>query len=260
MHVLLTLFLWLFMTLPSMAQEDTYQAGIRALQESNVDAALTAFASEHAAGKNFPALYYNWGLAAYQSGKKALAAALWRRALYLDPEMPVAQQALDFVNDQLPKGTSVKDLQGWSAFRARILDRASLNKFMILTWILTVAAGFLLIRYWGTRTRALREETPLPQPPTIGLILTGLCALFVFVSAAKGITQLEVRATVVAQSVPLRTGPSVNDNPIFDLVEGMDVIVRQVQVPWVLITLNTGASGWVPTEALFQHTGQKNLW
>jgi hypothetical protein len=131
---------------------------------------------------------------------------------------------------------------------------------MILTWILTIATGFLLIRYWGARTRALREETPLPQTPTIGLVFAGLCVMFIFVSIAKGITQQEVRATVIAQSVPLRTGPSVNDNPIFELVEGMDVIVRQAQSQWALITLNSGASGWVPTEALFQHTGQKNLW
>jgi hypothetical protein len=260
MHVLFTLFICLFASLPTLADEDTYQAGIRALQESNIEAALTAFTSEHAAGKSFPALYYNWGLAAYHDGKKALAAALWRRALYLEPELSVAQEALEFIDDQLPKSTNLKDLQGWAAFRARVLDRVSLNKFMILTWILTLVAGFLLIRYWGARTRALREETPLPQPPTIGLTIAGLCVLLIFMSATKGLSLLEVRATVIAQSIPLRTGPSENDNPIFDLIEGMDVTVRQVQPPWVLITLNTGASGWVPTQSLFQHTGKKNLW
>jgi uncharacterized protein YgiM (DUF1202 family) len=60
--------------------------------------------------------------------------------------------------------------------------------------------------------------------------------------------------------VALRTGPSESDNIIFDLTEGFDVIIEQVQNSWVLVTISSGASGWVPVESLFQHSGKKALW
>ncbi|MCB0350480.1 MAG: hypothetical protein KDD38_04815, partial [Bdellovibrionales bacterium] len=102
--------------------------------------------------------------------------------------------------------------------------------------------------------------TPLPKTPAVALILSVAFILTLGLSAAKGITLFETRATVIANAVPLRTGPNVEDNSIFDLIEGFDVVVRQVQNSWALITVSGGVSGWVPTDTLFQHTGKKRLW
>jgi hypothetical protein len=58
----------------------------------------------------------------------------------------------------------------------------------------------------------------------------------------------------------MRTGPSSEDNTIFDLLEGADVVVKQVQPNWVLVSAPSGVAGWVPAQDLFQHSGKKNLW
>src|SRR5690349_14665176 len=105
--------------------EAGFQAAIRLLQEEKNAEAADLFVKEYTAGKDFPALFYNWGHAAYRLGKKGMAAGLWRRALYLDPDLSVAQQALDYVERELPKDGAAGNLSSWASFRLNVLERVS---------------------------------------------------------------------------------------------------------------------------------------
>jgi hypothetical protein len=260
---MLLCFLFSILTHASYAESpsvDGFQSGIRLMQEQKFDEASLQFTNEYKAGKSFAALFYNWGLAEYKLQKRGFALGLWRRALYLDPELDSAHQAIEFISTELPRDAVNDNLEGWAAFRANVLNRASLNKFLILTWLFFVTSAFLLIRYWGARRRALKNETALPKTPTLGITFTALFAVLLFVSIAKGVTLFETRATVISSNTSLRTGPSPDDNSIFDLLEGIEVTVRQVRNSWVQVSLVSGVSGWVPAQALFQHTGRKPLW
>ncbi|MCB0350444.1 MAG: hypothetical protein KDD38_04620, partial [Bdellovibrionales bacterium] len=141
---------------------DGFQAGIRLMQEQKFEEAAKQFETEYINGKNFAALYFNWGLSEYRLGKKGLAAALWRRALFFDPELAPASQALTFIAQELPSQFASSDLSAWATFQIKVLDRISLNKLLFLCWIFFSAAGVLLIRYWGGYTRAIKNTTPLP--------------------------------------------------------------------------------------------------
>jgi len=247
--------------------ETGYQDALRLLQEQKSEEASRIFEQAYRAGKDFPALFYNWGLAAYYMNKKGLALGLWRRALYLNPEFTTASQALQFVAAELPKDSSANSLSAWAAFRNHFLAAVSLNKLLATTWLFLVIAGFLLIRYAGQRIHALRNESPLPKKPVIGGFFSILAFFFIFASAAKIFVLFETRATVIASRVVLRTGPTETDNPLFELIEGFNVVIRQIQAPsdqesqgWALVTLDSGASGWIPTPSLFQHSGQEKLW
>lgn len=244
----------------SPATEDAYQTGVRLLQEDKSAEAEMHFEAEYKSGKNFSGLFYNWGLAAYKQNKKGLAVGLWRRALYLNPELGPAIRALDFAATQMPRNVLEDDLSGWPSFRAKLLDRVSLNKFLILTWIFLTTSSLLLLRFWGQHRRALKMNLPRPKVPVIGFSFAFLFFVCFVLTVAKGISLSEIHATIVPPSVSIRTGPNEEDNIVFDLIEGVDVIVRQVQSSWVQINTSSGASGWVPAQSLFQHTGKAPLW
>lgn len=239
---------------------DGFSSGLRLLQEQKFEEASKQFESEYQNGKSFSALYFNWGLSSYRLGKKGLAVALWRRALFFDPELQPAHQALEFIAAELPRQVTEANLSGWPAFRINILDRVSLNKLLFLCWLFFLSAGILLIRHWGSYSRAIKNTTPMPKFPIIGVSIACALLISLFISIAKGVTLFEDRATVISNTVALRTGPSLDDNSIFDLTEGFDVIIKQVQNSWALITVTAGVSGWVPTESLFQHNGKTRLW
>jgi hypothetical protein len=241
-------------------QSDGFQAANRLFQEQKFAEAYSQYEAEYKNGQNFAALLYNWGLAAYKLDKKGFAIAAWRRALFLDPELSRAHEALAFAASELPRNPFSSESSFGSSIRRHILERADADKFLGVTWILFITSGFILIRYFGERKTALREEKPLPQLPHIGSLLAVLFTASVVLTTAKIITLYETRATVTADRTALRTGPSGDDNVIVDLVVGMDVVVKQVQETWAQVVISADVSGWVPTEAIFQHTGKKNLW
>src|SRR5687767_10531742 len=87
---IMTLLFFLFISLFVAAEttlEDGLQAGIRLYQEENYEQASEKFKLAYGAKAETPALLFNWGLAAYKQQQKGLALALWRRALFLDPEL-----------------------------------------------------------------------------------------------------------------------------------------------------------------------------
>jgi hypothetical protein len=241
------------------ASEDGFQSGIKLYQELKYSEAFDKFKKEFSDGKDFASLHYNWGLAAYKLKQKGYAVGLWRRALFLDPEFRPAQQALEIVEHELPRDTSGETSSWWS-FRTHILDRASTGKFLFLTWVLLGLSGFLLVRYVAARKTALVKELPMPKPPTVGVGLLVVMLLFAFFSIAKIFSVFEIHATVVTSTATMHTGPNGDDNAIFDVLEGFDVIVQSVHNGWVQINLRSGQSGWVKADSLIQHTGKNRLW
>jgi tetratricopeptide (TPR) repeat protein len=239
--------------------EDPFQNGIKLYQEQKFQEAAEQFQKEFAAGKDFAALHYNWGLAAYKLKKKGLAAGLWRRALFIDPDFRPALQALDFISKEIPKDMN-EDLSNWHLLRSRILDRASLSQFLFVTWILFGLGGYLGIRYLAARREALKNQTSLPKAPTVAAFMVIAFLALALLSTAKAISLLDVHATVTENNTALHTGPSSDDNTLFDILEGFDVIVENVHAGWAQISLTSGQIGWVPVQNLFQHTGQARLW
>lgn len=260
--MLLSFFISLFIV-PSFAEDinsTAFDAGIRLMQEQKYNDAMAVFKSAYSESEPSAALLYNWGLAAYKSQKVGYAVGLWRKALSINPDLTVARQALNFHEETSPPAAFAQDPTLWQQLKLRILSRASLNKLIIVTWIFLVTSGFLFIRYLGQRKRALRNERPLPNIPTVAAVFATLFLFMFLLSTAKAITLFEVHATVTANNVPLRTGPSTEDNILFELSEGLSVEIKRVNMDWVLVSVASGSSGWLPKEYLLQHSGGKALW
>ncbi len=241
------------------SNEDGFQSGIKLYQDQKYSEAAEKFKKEYADGKDFAALHYNWGLASLKLKKRGLAVGLWRRALFLDPDFRPALQALEYISHEMPKDNG-EALSTWGALHTKILDRASLNKFFVSTWLFCALGGFLFIRYLSARGVSLKKELPMPKAPTVAVALLIAFLVLGGLSVLKIVSLNEIHATVTEASVSLHTGPSAEDNIIFDVLEGFDVIVDTISTGWVQISLSSGQSGWVRADDLFQHTGRAKLW
>ncbi len=243
---------------PKSSAPPSYGAAIRDYQENHFNQAFGEFQNYFNAGHDFSALDYNWGLVAYKLKKLGLAVGLLRRALFLNPDLLQARKALSFVSAELPQSWN-ENPSTWSEIRQNILDKFTFNQVAALGWLLFCLSGFLGIRYLSKRRKSIRADQTPPPFPVVTTISTVLFLIIFALGIAKAVAINEIRATVISQT-SLRTGPSKQDNPIFDLLEGFDVSVKVVQNGWVQVSLESGQVGWIPASALFQYTGHHLLW
>jgi SH3-like domain-containing protein len=90
--------------------------------------------------------------------------------------------------------------------------------------------------------------------PTILLAILLLAATAM--QAAKLFDQAVPRATIVAKKIEARSAPDTAAAPLFDLFEGLEVIVRQSKNGWAQVAYPGGPIGWVPQNALFATVGK----
>lgn len=200
-----------------------------------------------------PELLLNWGLAEYQSGRRGLGVALWRRALALNPSFTPARSALDFATRAMQL-RDFDETQMIDRLRQNVLAHVSLGQMLAVTLALLALGGWLLLGYLGRRRKALRNELPLPPFSWAGTLLSVAFVLTFFLTAFKAFDSSIPRATAITMT-SVRTGPDTTSSSLFELREGSDVILRQAKKGWTQIRYPGGMSGWVPNEALFQTSG-----
>jgi tetratricopeptide (TPR) repeat protein len=236
---------------PTFAQ--LFELGGKAYQTKDYAAAKTAFEqalqleprSEHA--------LTNLALTEFQLGQKGRALGALRRALQLNPEFSTSRAALAFIEKQLPVKEIPHEIQWFEKFRESFLNYFSLNIFLAMTALFLLSAGWLGLRYFSERKSAIEEERPLPKASfTWSLSVLGLI-LFSTVTAMKAFDEVKSRGTIVLEKVPVKSSPDQNSPDLFDLYEGLEVIIEQNREAWIQVTYPGALSGWIPSESLFSH-------
>lgn len=234
---------------------EAYQKGLRLYQEANYEEALGLFkAFVREEPNNIPALY-NMGLSAYQAAKRGLAVGAWRRALFFDPGFKPARQALELARSEMPR-EAFQGPRGYRGFlETHILSVTTLIQHISLNVLLLLGCGIILIRYFAKRANALATDQSLPPFPFFGSFLSLLFFLSLILVLQKAHWDKAPRATVISKNLNLYSGPSSQQNILFDLSEGFQVVIRQTQGEWAQVTYPGGLTGWTYKEQLFQTTG-----
>ncbi len=239
--------------------QELYLAGVKAYQSSKFAEASESFRAAFAKAPQNRAVLFNWGLAEYKQSHFGMAAATWRRALALDPDYSVAEQALAVVKQNLPSQHSAEEPSFFETFRSVVLVKVSGPQLAVVTAILLFFSGWLLLKFLGQRRRALENEQRLPHFPTVGVALFALFLVSAVTSLSKIYDFVQPRATVVTTSASVFSGPSDSSPSLFELSEGFEVIMNRDQGNWRQITSPGGLSGWVKQEVLFQTSGSESL-
>lgn len=240
----------------SQTPTELYQQGLKDFQEQKFVDAFDSFQKSNAAQADNPYTLYNWGLAAFKIEKKGLALGLWRRALSVDPEFGPARKALEFAEENMPDDSFAKGQSWLNILKRGILREISVQKLLLVNVLLFLFGGWLSLRYLGQRRRAIEDELPMPNLSPIAVFFVALFFVSLVTAILKLQTLTETRATVTAADVQLMTAPSKDSNPVFTLIEGVEVDVNETENDWTLVSYPDGMTGWVPSASLFINAGK----
>lgn len=231
--------------------ESHFRTGIEAYQKGDADEARAAFAQALQVSSENPNALYNLALIEQDLGRTGMAIALWRKALALNPGYQPARQALNWATDRLERKEIPHDTEIWETFRTSALVQFSLESFLLVTVLLLFLSGWLLLGYFGKRRQARLDEKPTPKPSFSVLLFSTLFVLFAGLSLSKTFDQQSLRATVIPKKIEVRSTPDPEGTVLFDLHEGLEVIVRDSMGEWRQVTYPGGPTGWVPKTAVF---------
>ena len=233
-----------------------FRLGSEQYQAKKYSEALSSFNSALSFDKNNLAAINNAALTHFQLGHKGWAAALFRKSLEINPSFEASQQGLEYVLSQLQVKELPHDVHIWEVFRKNILSVTSLRVFLIFTAFTMLSSLWFLLAYISKRKKALLEEQLLPAMslPTIFLTFVFLASLTI--SILKFADGLETRGTVVADKSFVRSLPQEDAAQLFEIFQGLEVIILRTSNDWYQIQYPGGSSGWIPKEHVFITTGK----
>lgn len=200
-------------------------------------------------------LIYNLGLTEYKLGKIGLALGLWRKALLINPQLNEARQAINYAASQMQTKPLEQNTDStWVWLEKLIQNHLSFNVLWPLFLISLLVAGYLFIKFLGSKRRAfVNDETPpvLGTKPIVFAILAGTFVVLSFISF-KDLNS--TKATAITKSTEIKTGPSTDNATLFEIPEGTEVLIRDKDNGWYKIEDPTGRIGWVEGTNIFVTT------
>lgn len=249
-----TLILSLFALSPSASfSQDDFASGVAAFKSEKLEDAKKIFLKLEAENPGHPTLLLNLGLIAQKQKQPGAALGLWRKGLAFHPTDEALANAVDWLKPKLSKTEIAHDIDAWEEWRRILLLRVSPVTTIVVSALLLFFSGFFFLRWWGRRSRALEEDLALPPPPVGGIVLGGLFCFVFAISIAIFIDRLDVRGTIVVEKAEVRSAPDAAATVLFDVFEGMEVIVQDVrkttgtagEETWRRITYPGGNTGWI---------------
>jgi tetratricopeptide (TPR) repeat protein len=232
-----------------------FDAGLTALQKNDLKTARTEFQAALQQNPTQAQLYYDLGLVEFNDQHLGLAIGLWRKALALNPGDRTTETALAFATKKLAHPSIAHEAESYEALRESLIAPTPLWRFLLLANSLLLFCGWLLLAYVGKRRRAMIDETPAPPVPYLGAVFGLLCLIFFSLSVAKWLDLQTPRATVTPATVAVRTSPEEKSAALYDLFEGLEVVVQQASNDWLQVTYPGGLTGWVPKSAVILTSG-----
>lgn len=236
---------------------EAYQRGLKSFQEKNYSEARAQFHAAWESEPDNPFVLYNWGLSEFQLGNKGMALAAWRKALFLSPSLSLAETAIEFLMTTTSLGHNSRSQGYWELIRQKVLSKISANQAFFMSLIFLLGFGWIAIKYFGQRKFAIDEELPLPSTPWMGI------ALFLFFLLAQTTAALKIydyfspRATVISQTVTVKSAPSAESSNLFEIYEGSEVLLKRKTPEWSQVKYPGGLTGWVQNQNIFHTSGRE---
>ncbi len=237
--------------LPDVSAAEAFSNGVTAFQKNDFPTARNWLRASLSKEPNQLVAWYDLGICEQRLGNKGLATAYFRKALFLKPRLTEAATALAYTRKSLEKSDIPHEVEPWETLRSSVLIVTSVYQFAFLTLILFFIASWLLLLYVGHRRRSQLDEKPSPPFPFAGALTAVLFAVFFILSICKLIDDQDLRATVITKKIEAKALPDESSTALFDLYEGLEVIVQQTRQGWAQVTFPGGATGWVPRASIF---------
>lgn len=242
--------------LPPTTLAQAFQNGLAAFQKNDFKLARVWFRETLAKDPTQVVAWYDLGLTEARLGNNGLAIAFWRKALVLSPTYSQAKYALNYTRGKLERADIPHDVETWETLHTDVLVYGSAIQFALFTAVVFFIASWLVLMYVGARRRAILDEKSLPAFPLAAALTTLAFLVLLTLTICKVIDDGDLRATVIVKKVEARALPDTTSTSLFDLFEGLEVVVRQARKDWIQVTYPGGATGWIPRASLFTNADQ----
>jgi len=238
------LLLALLFALPAFAAgtpAQNYNSGNALYAAGNFGDAIKAYQEVLGQGVRNADLYYNLGNACLKAGQLGPAVLAYERALRLKPRDPDIAHNLRYARVQIKGKLPAVERGFWLKLWDQARDSFSLSELLqILSVGWFLFGGGLAVRIWF-RPSWLRLAGAITLGSGLGLlILTGP------LTAAKLNQEVLTRPAVILEArAEARSGPGENNAELFQLFEGMDVIVKQCDSGSCEVQVPGGLTGWI---------------
>ena len=227
------------------APEQLAAEGNQAYTEGDLERALNRYQAARDAGVDDPVLHYNLGNVHARRGELGLALANYERARRLAP------RDQDIAANTIRVRRQLRDLElagdDMPLFIGQIVDtvrRLTLDQWGMLTLVLTWCLASAVALAWS------RERFgDLLRRVTLLLVAAVLGAAAVTGWRWHG-EQVVDLAMVAVPEATVHSGPAVSFPTIFQVHDGLPVILRGEREGWVRITLGGDWQGWLPAESV----------
>ncbi len=199
--------------------------------------------------------YFDLGLVYFETKQLGPAIAHWRKALSLDSHNQGARDSLRSVQKKVEHPELSRQSDSFEILREQVLDQMKIEHIFLLTAFLFTASAWLLINYIGERKKSREQELPSPRLPWVGGFLFLLFVVSVSLSAAKFYDIAQTRATVLPPKIEVLSAPDAASTALFDLFEGLEVIVQDSQGDFYQVTFPGGMTGWTLKKNLMITSG-----
>ncbi len=226
-----------------------FSEAVAAFKSGKTEDAKRLFLALEAQHPGDPTLLLNLGLIATKERRPGAALGLWRKGLAQHPTHDELSNAVDWLKPKLPKTEIARKIDAWEEWRRALFVSVSPLLIVTMSAVFFFFGGWMLLRWWGSRKRALDEELAMPPAPVGGATITILSLFLLATSIGIFIDRLDIRGTIVDQTVEVRSAPDAAATPLFSAFEGMEVIVRDTrkvgEETWRRVTYPGGLTGWI---------------
>ncbi len=235
----------------------SFSTGLQRYQEGQFEEAKGLFEQSLQAAPQSTSTLYNLGLTEYRLGKQGMAIALWRKALSIGGPDSTIQEALNYSLSKLAKRDLPKKPDLFESLRSGFLSEFNIYASLSLLAATLGLFGLSFLTILGQRKRAQDSDAAIPswgwKPP----VFAGLMVIAVAITALKWADMNEPRGTIIDKILEVRATPDTNAPGLFEIYEGIEVIILERRSEWLRIRYPGGRSGWLPESALMQTAGRK---
>lgn len=234
-----------------------FQEAIEAYKKQDFENAKLLLTKFLEANKSSEA-YFDLGLVHFETKQLGPAIANWRKALELDPSNQMARTSLASVEKKIEHAELNRQTDSFEIFHRQILEDLKVEHIFLLNALLFASSGWLFISYFGERKRSREQELAPPRLPWVASTLVTLFFLSTLLSAVKFYDMNQLRATVLAAKADVLSAPDEASTPLFNLFEGLEVIVQDSQGEFYQVTYPGGMTGWVSKKNLMITSGSES--
>jgi hypothetical protein len=222
-----------------------YNRGNELYKDGKFGEAREAYKQALATGVANAALYFNLGNAELRSGRLGPAIADYLRAQRLRPRDPdisfnleYARQRIAALPEDLPRGPFTKAFNYVTgALSANEWTMVALGAYwmMCAAWIALIVSG----------GRSGRQASRMLVYAALVILVMALP----FAGTRIKRDHLTPRGVMVVEKITARSGPGNENAALFELYEGVDVVVGQCERGWCRVSAQGGFMGWVKADS-----------